>query len=402
MPESAGGSMTGFLLISHPLGGGTEAHVQDLTRHLLAEGARVFTARPHPPHTGHFLLTDHTGLVLTDIPPLSVHDDPAGLLTALDDLGVTRVHIHHLLQFGLAAPGYFAALAQAGRVRVDMTLHDYFPVCPQVTLIDTRMSFCGLQNPPHCQDCVDRLGSFLNGPVNITAWRAANVSLMQSVTALIAPSHDLACRMQTFLPGRAIMVREHATRPDLARALAAPPCTGTRSSGGRHVAVLGAVSMPKGARLLHATAQAALAARLDLRFTVIGMTIRDDLFAGVPNVTITGGYPPREVLARIADVAPDLIWLPSVWPETFCYTLTEAVAAGVMPVVADLGAQADRLRSIGWGQIMPLAMMTDPEAAAAFLAGCEITDPPQGARAMLIRAFPGSTAYYAPEQAGRH
>lgn len=394
--------MTGFLLVSHPLGDGTEAHVQDLTRHLLAEGARAFTARPHPPHSGHFLLTDHAGLVLSDIPPLSVHDDPAGLLAVLDDLGVTRVHIHHLLQFGLDAPGYFTALAQGWRVRVDMTLHDYLPVCPQVTLIDTRMSFCGLQDPPHCQDCVDRLGSFLDGPVDVAAWRAANVALMRSVTALIAPSHDLARRMQPFLAGRPIMVREHATRPDLARALAAPPCHRERVPGGRHVAVLGSLSMPKGARLLHGTAQAALAAGLDLRFTVIGVTVRDDLFAGLPNMTITGAYPPGEVLARIADAAPDLIWLPSVWPETFCYTLTEAVAAGVMPVVADLGAQADRLRSIGWGQIMPQAMMTDPEAAAAFLAGCEITAPPKGARAMLIRSFPGSAAYYAPDQAGRN
>ena len=42
---------------------------------------------------------------------------------------------------------------------------------------------------------------------------------------------------------------------------------------------------------------------------------------------------------------PDLAFLPSIWPETWCFTLSEAWAAGLYAVVFDLGAQAERMRA---------------------------------------------------------
>jgi len=44
----------------------------------------------------------------------------------------------------------------------------------------------------------------------------------------------------------------------------------------------------------------------------------------------------------------------SVWPETFCYALSEALQAGLYPLAYDLGAPAERIRRLGWGEVMAL------------------------------------------------
>jgi len=49
-------------------------------------------------------------------------------------------------------------------------------------------------------------------------------------------------------------------------------------------------------------------------------------------------------------------WLPSVWPETWCFTLSEAWCAGLPVVAFDLGAQAERIRHTGGGVLLPLGL----------------------------------------------
>jgi hypothetical protein len=53
---------------------------------------------------------------------------------------------------------------------------------------------------------------------------------------------------------------------------------------------------------------------------------------------------------------PDFAWLPSVWPETWCYTLDYALDAGLPVVAFDLGAIAERLREAGGGVLLPLGL----------------------------------------------
>jgi hypothetical protein len=41
------------------------------------------------------------------------------------------------------------------------------------------------------------------------------------------------------------------------------------------------------------------------------------------------------------------------WPETFSYTLSEAVAHGLIPLVPDIGAPAARVRAADFGVVFP-------------------------------------------------
>jgi hypothetical protein len=48
--------------------------------------------------------------------------------------------------------------------------------------------------------------------------------------------------------------------------------------------------------------------------------------------------------------------LPSLWPETWCYTLTQAWQAGLNVLAFNLGTPAARVRRTGRGWLVPLRM----------------------------------------------
>ena len=150
--------------------------------------------------------------------------------------------------------------------------------------------------------------------------------------------------------------------------------------------------------MLYQTAQASLRLGLPLEFVVIGYTDKDKNLESLKNVRITGRYKPDEVMGLIRSEAPSLLWIPSVWPETFCFTLSEALSAGVQPVVFNLGAQADRVQQVGWGEIMPLDLMTNAEGAAQFLASCKLTHPSDEERHAFIQNYSDVAAYYGSDE----
>jgi glycosyltransferase involved in cell wall biosynthesis len=75
-------------------------------------------------------------------------------------------------------------------------------------------------------------------------------------------------------------------------------------------------------------------------------------------VRITGHYEPHEAVALIARQQASVAWLPSIWPETWCYTLTEAWQAGLDVLAFDIGAPAERIRRTGRGWVFPLGIST--------------------------------------------
>jgi glycosyltransferase involved in cell wall biosynthesis len=58
-----------------------------------------------------------------------------------------------------------------------------------------------------------------------------------------------------------------------------------------------------------------------------------------------------------------MVWLPSIWPETFSYTLSIGLEAGVPIAAFDIGAIADRLKALELDQyLMPLSLVNEPKA----------------------------------------
>jgi hypothetical protein len=93
---------------------------------------------------------------------------------------------------------------------------------------------------------------------------------------------------------------------------------------------------------------------------LLGYSLRDsDLERS--DVKITGRYLEHEAQAKLKELSPHVVWLPSTWPETYSYTLSLAISGGYPTFAFDIGAIAVRLREIGQEDtLMPLQMLESP------------------------------------------
>ena len=113
------------LMLSHQLGGGVQRHIDELIARL--EG-RANVLLLHDSTRGAALSVPalHSGPLLT-LPAERLDDFVAVLRSAT----VARAHVHHLIGMDVDA----RALIHRLGVPFDVTVHDYFAICPQVNLL---------------------------------------------------------------------------------------------------------------------------------------------------------------------------------------------------------------------------------------------------------------------------
>ncbi|MFT8423264.1 MAG: glycosyltransferase [Gluconacetobacter sp.] len=334
------------LLVTHDQGGGVEQVVRDRARMWRAQGTRPVLLRPTPDGCR---LEDGAGDAWSAMPRFRLPEDWDLLLAVLRASGVERVEWHHGLGHEIDAPTLAAGLGVPYAVHV----HDYVWLCPRVALVDASGRYCGGPEPEGCAACLRTGGSLLKGagpvPVRLSAYRARSEAVLRGAGEVLVPSDDTAGRMQRAFPGLAIGVAALADDRVLA-----PPAARARVPGQRiRVAVPGAIGVEKGYRVLLAAAQDAATRALDLEFIVVGHTPDDDALMATGRVFVTGPYEESDGAALLAAQQADLAFLPSIWPETWCFALGLAWRAGLRAVVFDLGAMAERVRRAGWGAVLP-------------------------------------------------
>jgi len=165
------------------------------------------------------------------------------------------------------------------------------------------------------------------------------------------PSHAAKAIFEREFPSINFKVVPHADH------LPHTPYAQRRSHDERvRIVVIGALGHHEGIDVLTALATDARNRDLKLDYTLIGHSDSDGLLKEC-GVSITGRqHSEREALDRIRLVQPDLILIPSIWPETFCSTLSIALKLKIPPVVFDIGAQAERVAPLGWGVSLPIGL----------------------------------------------
>ena len=350
-----------FLLASHMGGGGTEKHVTELMQRLRQEGIRPLLLRPD--RAGRLIWEERTaaerlGWCRRTRPTRASIDAMLALLAP------RHVHIHHMM----GHPDVLLECLEARGLSPDWTIHDYHGICPRVHLSGSDGSYCGEPDSTGCTRCLRTLGDYHGRPFQgeIGVWRSTFARRLRGARQVFVPSENVARRLERYLPGRRITVRPHFEELSQARELVC-----FRQPGDTvRVAVIGAIVQIKGSERLLACARHARENRLPLEFHIIGPTDRDREFRKQKNVRVTGPYREAEVFDHLGRARCHLAFLPSLWPETYMYTLSIAMAAGLYTVCYDIGAQADRLREWGHGRVLALSSSCE-ELNRAFLAAAD-------------------------------
>jgi len=127
----------------------------------------------------------------------------------------------------------------------------------------------------------------------------------------------------------------------------------------RAIAFAGAVQAHKGGHLLPAIADA-----LRKRGETLHVFGRGDgnllrALRAMNNVRVHGYYQAGTLPRLLRRHGIGLVLVPSIVPEAFCLTISEAWAAGAAVAAFDIGAQGERIREQGGGWVVPLASGTE-------------------------------------------
>jgi hypothetical protein len=135
----------------HSLGGGTWRHVTELCKSLERQG-----------HTALLLKYQYRGAGATlfdgDQVVFEAHSigEMDALVQILKDKKLDFVHFHHVI----GACRQIRALPTTLFVKYYVTIHDYYYMCPQVTMIDASGRYCGSPAPDQCDRCVSIVGPY--------------------------------------------------------------------------------------------------------------------------------------------------------------------------------------------------------------------------------------------------
>lgn len=351
--------------IGHSMGGGAEKFLQDR----VARDTASVVLRFGGPLRCRIEVTTPAGRV-------AANTDDLGLVVRLVGR-VARRRIVYSCAVGdpdLAdLPGFLNRLASGAPLEILM--HDYLPLSPSYTLLDHDGVYRGVPAAGNT-DAAHRYRRRTGAVMSLADWRAGWGPLLARADRVTVFSESSARIVAEAYPQAAsrILVRPHAILHPVPR-LDPPP------KGPIVIGALGAIGPQKGAAVLSALSQA-LQSEAGLSMALIGRIAPG--FPLVRGVPVHGTYA-IEDLPHLAARYRITHWLiPSVWPETFSYTVHECLATGLPVMAFDLGAQGDAVRAAPNGVLLP---WTDANR-----------DPGHSARA-IVAAVRGPSA---PDPAGTH
>jgi len=255
---------------------------------------------------------------------------------------IDLVHIRHMAWHSTTLPQTCRRLG----IATVFSFHDFYTLCPTVKLLDQDMVFCGgrcTPGPGRCRPELWPADAFPNLKHQfIHRWRAMMNEALRHCDAYVTTSptaREIILDALPDLADRPFEVIPHGrTFTDFG--IAAPWQPGMPLK----ILVPGNLSAAKGSILIEAVAE--IDGGRTFEFHVLGDSGH---MTACPGLVLHGRYQRDAFAARVAEIAPHLGAIFSIWAETYCHTLTELWAAGLPVVGFDIGAVGDRIKESGAG-----------------------------------------------------
>ncbi|WP_306151159.1 glycosyltransferase [Roseovarius sp. MMSF_3281] len=335
--------------LAHSLGGGADHYLEHRMANDLENGRPSVVLRVGGPHRWSLELVTAAGR------HQGVTEDFDTVKRLLDILPAK--HVVYSCGVGdtdpLSLPKHLLDL-MSPTDSAEMLFHDYLPLSPSYTLLDRDGVYRGPVVPPRH----DEAHSFRahDGQVtDLNTWQDAWLDFAMQAQ-IVTFSQNSAKQVAAVWPDLAasIDVVPHTLPHGLERLPTPDP------NAPMVIGILGNIGQQKGAGVVRDMAK-----RLfdnhgrEAKLILVGNI--DPTFALPEHVTVHGSYAVRD-LPTITKRYRITHWvIPSIWPETFCYTVHEALATGLPVFAFDIGAQGDAVRDAANGYQIPF----DPDADLA-------------------------------------
>ena len=254
---------------------------------------------------------------------------------------IDLLHIRHIAWHSLKLP----QIAKDMGISVIKSFHDFYAVCPSVNLVNENGELFidgldhGVNNPLWHDETVTPMT-----PSMLTAWKQRMTEALSYCDQFITTCESAKEIILNNLPGL-----KHIPFTVIPHGRDFNSYTEPKKSIPENiinVLVPGNITLTKGKELIKEIK--ALDKDNNINFHILGTCDKDLLDV----VTYHGKYHRDDFSNKVKMINPDISAIFSIWPETYCHTLTESWASGLPVIGLSYGAVEKRITQHGAGWLV--------------------------------------------------
>ncbi len=248
---------------------------------------------------------------------------------------------------------HIITLTQNLNAALDFKVNDFNALCPSPHLLNFENQYCGIPSDKEtCKKCLKKNQDWYhdwypeeNKTTDIQKWRAPFQLILNIATDItfFDPSSVEIMRKVFDINDSKIRVVPHTNEYFKCN-------QDINLQGPLHIGILGHLTKVKGYDVVKKLAEFIQQNELKIPITVIGSGINEYN----SNINIYGQYTHNELPNIIVKKGINVILMASIIPETFSYTLSEAIEMKLPIVTFDIGAQGNRIKQYEYGKVIPL------------------------------------------------
>ena len=258
-------------------------------------------------------------------------------------LNIDFVHIHHMYRH------YFDLydVLQEKQMPYIVTLHDFYFTCPTILLLENGEKYCVDNEHRDCKNCLNKV---LGLDCNFTEeWRKLAGALLKNAKEVIAPTNSAKEIYNKFYSDVNITVIEHGmNKEDFEEAKEIPKRTERKN-----IAFIGGLNNSKGLGYMKYLIEKVNNDELPYNIHLFGQAVEWEINMSKKNYIFHDTYNRNEIAKLLKENNIDLVLLLAIWPETYCYTLTESAIAEIPVLALSYGALEERIKENGIGWLLP-------------------------------------------------
>ncbi len=324
------------LIFDHKLGGGSYIYREAIVRSKIAAGKDVIVVIYN--FKDSCWLIRHNDRLRVIVAKKREQD----LIQFLESLEVSEIIVNSLVSFPNPEALLQCIIGIRDRLALPliMPLHDYYMICPSFNLLNNEYHYCGLPSVETCRQCLlsTNLEEVLYKPESIDSWRTAwqaAAAAATEITVFSNYSSNLLLRAYPDIDRTKIVYAPH--KVDYIQKVPVQ-----KPDGIIRIGIPGNLNLAKGSLVLQEMLTAIGQKGLDnVEIVVIGNIL--DNYCKDSRLTVTGTYRKENFHKIISSRKVNIIFIPSIWPETFSFTAEEAIMTGLPVAAFNVGAPAERL-----------------------------------------------------------
>lgn len=334
-----------ILWIDHSLGGGTETYTKNQFETLTKKNNVI--RMQYWPWVKKYSLTIGTNT------NTSIYADKLSDLEKFcRTLNISKIVVNNLVGYANSLKILDFVKRIKRNAHISFRGHDFQSLCPCFTLLDCDGNFCNFKHNNGCEYCWKHktLGNneyenkiFRSGATTIKTWREKwGDFFTETVDEVIIFSEKIKEMFIQIYPQLSdkIVIIPHTVKK--------LPCVKIKKHNSINIATIGFIQKNKGRDIIYEMSKY-LPNDNSVKLFIIGNMENPQKNK---NITITGKYTPSQLPKLIKKHQIDIIFIASIWPETFSYTTSEAISMQIPVACYNMGAQSERIGKYDKGLIL--------------------------------------------------